>query len=74
MPLSNLVSSLDIMDKAQAAAHKKDQSCGNVDRNLCYPNWLPQTPGFLKGLCRTCTLDPLHPSQNPIPEDSSNRF
>lgn len=67
MSLSNLVSSLDIMDKAQAAAQRKDQSCGNVDRDLCYPNWLPQTPGFLKGLCRMCTLDGTHSTHLKIP-------
>lgn len=77
MPLSNLVSSLEVMDKVMAA-QRKDQSCGNVDHNLCYLNWLPQTPGFLKGLSRTCTLDGTHsthlkiPSQRTVATGSEN--
>ncbi|EGW08295.1 hypothetical protein I79_021305 [Cricetulus griseus] len=58
--------------KLRLAAQRKDQSCRNADRNLCYPNLLhPNTWlsfGALQSVHPGC--DPFHPSQHLNTEDS----
>lgn len=78
MPLSNLIFSLDVMDKAQAGRSEKRSVLRKCELQSLYPNWLLQTPGFLKGLSRACTLDGTHsthlkiPSQRTVATGSEN--